>query len=374
MERWLKHERYRPLAERDDQRHRFAACLCPIDPGSIALVEELLGELAPCFASDTINVGLDETFQIGTGRSAHVCAERGVGRVYADYLLKVHAIAERMGKRIQFWADMVLGYDDVPAMIPADATAMVWGYEADHPFERQARQMASVGLPFYVCPGSSAWNSITGRTANMLTNVDAAVAAGLSHGAAGLLQTDWGDNGHLQPLPISYPGLAYAAARSWCAASNDASKLASQIDAHVLYDRAGRAGAWLLEAGDVALLLNQPRKNGTPLFDLLMTDGRAEKLDVERERYAACREALATLRQGVDGFDLQRDDAGQVAEELRWACDLLIAACDRGLGQLDAATVHELTDRHRQLWLQRNRPGGLDDSVGRLNRLADAIA
>ena len=31
--------------------------------------------------------------------------------------------------------------------------------------------------------------------------------------------------------------------------------------------------------------------------------------------------------------------------------------------QTFATTLAELTDRHRQLWLSRNRPGGLDDSV-----------
>ena len=44
--------------------------------------------------------------------------------------------------------------------------------------------------------------------ANSVEAVDAAVA----HGGGGMLNTDWGDNGHLQYLPISEPGLAYGAA------------------------------------------------------------------------------------------------------------------------------------------------------------------
>lgn len=45
-----------------------------------------------------------------------------------------------------------------------DATALIWGYEADHPFRTQAEVFAANGIPFYVVPGTSSWNSIGGRT------------------------------------------------------------------------------------------------------------------------------------------------------------------------------------------------------------------
>ena len=39
--------------------------------------------------------------------------------------------------------------------------------------------------------------------------------SGLKHGATGLLNTDWGDNGHQQMLAVSLTQFAYGAAASW---------------------------------------------------------------------------------------------------------------------------------------------------------------
>ena len=42
--------------------------------------------------------------------------------------------------------------------------------------------------------------------------ISAAAEAGLKYGAIGYLNTDWGDHGHLQYLPMSFAGLAKGAA------------------------------------------------------------------------------------------------------------------------------------------------------------------
>jgi hypothetical protein len=81
-----------------------------------------------------------------------------------------------------------------------------------------------------------------------------------------------------------------------------------------------------------------------------------------------------------------------VVEELTHARDLLRFACRLGiarstltdpaaLGRLPplarAALKNELRgliERHRALWLERNRPGGLDDSARRLERTLEALS
>jgi len=71
MHRWLVHERYASLAE---TQGKFLApwgeftqgpfSLCPIDPGSLALMRELYDELLPHFTSKTFNVCCDEILGI----------------------------------------------------------------------------------------------------------------------------------------------------------------------------------------------------------------------------------------------------------------------------------------------------------------------
>ena len=85
------------------------------------------------------------------------------------------------------------------------ACLLYTSYEADHPFEKEAAQFAGANIPFYVCPGTSTWQTLVGRHDNALANLRAAAAAGRKFGAAGFLNTDWGDGGH--PQPVSYTHL-----------------------------------------------------------------------------------------------------------------------------------------------------------------------
>ena len=184
MHRWLVHEPYRQLAEVPegfehpfgDRREPFS--LCPIDPGSLALLADLYDQLLPNFQQPQLNVGLDETFDLGQGRSAAAVAERGSERVYLDFLLQVHALVAARGHRMQFWGDIIIEQPELIPELPADAIALEWGYEADHPFAEHARRFAASGLEFYVCPGTSSWNSLAGRADNALRNLALAAVAG----------------------------------------------------------------------------------------------------------------------------------------------------------------------------------------------------
>ena len=95
------------------------------------------------------------------------------------------------------------------------AIALNWGYEANHPFEREAALFAKSKIPFYVCPGTSTWQTLIGRHDNALANLRAAAKAGRKHGAIGYLITDWGDGGHPQPLAVSYLPLLAGASLAW---------------------------------------------------------------------------------------------------------------------------------------------------------------
>ena len=91
--------------------------------------------------------------------------------------------------------------------LPTDVIACEWGYEDTHPFAARCERLADIGIPFMVCPGTSSWNSFTGRTANCIENIKQAVSAGVNSDALGMMLTDWGDNGHLQPHSASYVGI-----------------------------------------------------------------------------------------------------------------------------------------------------------------------
>ena len=202
----------------------------------------LFDELLPHFTSKTFNVGCDETFDLGQGRSRAECDRLGTGRVYVDYLRKVYQAVTERDHVMQFWGDIIVQYPELISELPRDAIALEWGYEADHPFDEHGAQFAQAGLTFYVCPGTSSWNSIGGRTDNALGNLRSAAENGLKHGASGYLNTDWGDNGHWQALPISELGFAMGAAYSWAWEANREVDVPRVVSQCVFDDPSGNFG------------------------------------------------------------------------------------------------------------------------------------
>src|SRR5207248_11614562 len=111
------------------------------------------------------------------------------------------------------------------------------------------------GGPGGTCPGTPSWLTVLGRVTNTTANCRPAAQAALDHGGRGVLNTDWGDLGHLQYLPVSEPGLAYGAAVSWCLEANRDLDVAAALDAHCYDDPSRELGAALVRLGDSHLEL-----------------------------------------------------------------------------------------------------------------------
>ena len=276
MHRWLKHPQYQSLAECPNGydfpwggHSNEPFTLCPSDPGSIQLIREMYDELLPHFSSGMINVGCDETWDLGQGRSKSDCETRGTGRVYLDFLLKISDEVRARGRRMQFWGDIILQHPDLVPELPKDVIALEWGYDANHPFEEHCAKFAAAGLDFYVCPGTSSWNSIAGRTDNALANLVSAAENGKKYGATGYLNTDWGDSGHWQPLPVSYLGFAAGAAYSWSLDANRGLDTANALSLYAFDDPTGNLGRVAFDLGNVYRVVGIEPSNASALFAAL---------------------------------------------------------------------------------------------------------
>lgn len=395
MRRWLTHARYRPLAECPQGCDTGESgwgyfeepfTLCPEDPGSLNLVRSLFDELLPHFRSRQVNVGCDETVELGLGRSAAAVAERGKARVYLDFLLAIGREVAARGRTMQFWGDIIMQHPELVAELPRDVIALEWGYEAEHPFDDHSVHFAAAGIPFYICPGTSSWNSIAGRTSNSLGNLRNAARVGLKHGALGYLITDWGDNGHWQPLPVSYLGFAYGVGLAWCQASNANVDVVALLNRHVLKDQAGVLGQILYDLGDMYRQIGPNMPNNSILF-LILQAPAAEVANLAGLTSAGLQQISASIDAVLAPLDTARSnrpDAALIVREIRWAAAMLQHACARGVwalsGQPDAARatllqqIDHLLSEHSSIWLARNRPGGLSDSQAQLRRVRQEYA
>ena len=382
--RWLNLPEYRHLAENPESPFS----LCPSDPGAIALLEELYGELLPHFSSSQFNVGCDETADLGAGRSKGLCEETGTGKVYFDFLMRIYMRVTALEKTMQFWGDIVLKHPELIQQLPTDVLALVWGYEANHPFQEQCQRFSEAGVPFFVCPGTSSWNSIAGRTDNAVGNIRSAAEAGKAYGAHGLLLTDWGDNGHWQHLPVSYLGYAYGAAMGWCVSQNSGTDLPRVLDLHAFHDSAEIMGSLAYEMGNAYKVCEGSSPNRSILFELLLhpeapLTGEGPLAGISVEGLEKARNAVDEVMLFLSEARMARGDAVQIMDEFRNAATLLRHACHLGTARLNcggaglseipentrkvlAVELDEIISDYRRLWLARNRPGGLSDSMGRL--------
>jgi len=400
MERWLKHDGYNRLSDATGSfvdpwgglRHQ-STTLNPLDPESLHLLSGLYDELLPHFSSNMINVGADEPFDLGQGRSREACEQRGVGRVYLEFMLKIHGELSRRGKVMQFYGDIVLHHPELIQDLPRDVIALNWGYEADHPFNKDSRLFADAGLHFYVCPGTSTWNSIGGRWNNARQNILGAAREGRSAGASGLLLTDWGDNGHWQQLPISYPGYLFAAAVSWNSDTGPDIDIEACLSRHIFRDDTGKAARALIILGNVYEEGIVRFRNAGALAVLLLLElqqyhqeelKRLRSHDFAGEQ-AGIAEALSLLKQAV----IRAEDGDLLYKELTFTANLMAHAAHLGKERLATANLttaeipssvrktlgrelEALIGVFKEMWLSRSRPGGLEDSAGRMVALMES--
>ena len=386
--RWLKLPAYRDLAEAPDgainpwtqKRSPIPETLNPRDPRCLALLAELYDELLPNFTSHKFNVGCDETWDLGQGRSKAICDRRGKGRVYLDFLLNIHKLVKARGRTMHFWGDIIIKHPELVAELPKDVVVLEWGYEADHPFAEHCPKYSASGLPFYVCPGTSSWNSIAGRTDNCIGNIHNAAKNGVANGAVGFLITDWGDNGFWQYLPVSYLGFAAGAGVSWCYRSNVKTDIRRALDLHCFRDDACVMGKLVYDLGNAYTHSGGQIANSSVLFRCLHADQPGPWPGVTAARLAATRRFVEGTLAKLPSARMRRPDAALIMDELRNAGRMLAAGCDRGSVLFSgrpltasqrnhfAALMRTIVREHRRLWLSRNRAGGLRDSLRVLRR------
>jgi hexosaminidase len=392
MHRWLIHPRYAPLAE---VREGYQApwgyvegpySLCPTDPSSLDLVRSLYDELLPHFSSQMVNVGCDEIFDLGQGRSQAVVEERGADQVYLEYLLEIYKDLKSRQYTMQFWGDMVIHEPGLIPDLPKDVILLEWGYEAQHPFIENCSRFAQAGLSFYVCPGTSSWNSIAGRTHNALGNLQNAASSGIQLGASGYMITDWGDNGHWQPLPVSYLGFAAGAAYAWAWEANSELDISRAISLHAFQDPTGSMGQVAYDLGNVYRSLGLDLPNSTPLFWILRwpLEQLAGYASLAPEGLQQALDVIQRAQELLPKARMKRSDRSLIIQEYELVIRLLQHACQRIKLVSIQDTVEAVDLRHElyedlqeilglftYVWLERNRPGGLADSRKGLEKLLD---
>ena len=242
----LKHPEFAALRENSD-------VLTPAREGTYQLLSDLYSEVCPLLPFPWFNVCCDETWGLGTGPARDLAAQIGVGGVYVRHIRRVHdLLQDKYHKRMMMWGDIILQHPDHLQEVPKDTIMLTWGYDARTSFEDQIVPFAKSGYEFFVCPGVNNWNRILPDFGVATTNIWHFVRDGVKHGALGMLNTDWEDDGEALNA-AKWHADAWAAECAWNASATSPA----------LFNR--RVGAALFgEPGDhfgqaVELLTQAPR-------------------------------------------------------------------------------------------------------------------
>ncbi|TGG93905.1 hypothetical protein E4656_06875 [Natronospirillum operosum] len=397
MERWLDLPEYAHLAENrggcvdpngNFRNHSF--CLNPLSEQSVDFVADLLDQLLPCFTSRTVNINADETFDLGVGASRQRCADIGKGQVYMDYLRRIHELCQARGYRMQFWSDIVLNYPHLLDQVPADATVMNWGYEAEHPFADECARLQAAGLDFQVVSATGTFAALTGRWRNCRLNVINAAHNGRRFGASGFWMSEWGDFGHAQPWCAAYPGYLIGATAAWN--PNTVEDFNTEQALQQLLAGNSTLTLALFRLGD--LYLSTETDQQLPFVSVFgallcnqMTNRHMKK--VQHWHRAGFEQALQQCHQldaALQGLGTADPEQAFMREELLLTTRLAAHASALGMAlseiqdyrveQLSttaraalASELASLLPEYDRVWLQRSRPGGLDASRARLEFL-----
>jgi hexosaminidase len=229
--RILQHPEYAALRETPE-------VLTPVREETYQLLDDFYSEVCPLLPFPWFNVCCDETAGLGTGPSRAWTAELGVGGVYVHHLRRIHdLLRDKYGKRMMMWGDIILKHPDHLGEIPRDTIMLTWGYDARPSFEDQILPFTQSGFAFFVCPGVNNWSRILPDFGGAVTNIQNFVRDGAKHGALGMLNTDWEDDGEALNA-VKWHADAWAAECSWNASSTPIASFNRRIGA-VLFGESG---------------------------------------------------------------------------------------------------------------------------------------
>ncbi len=241
------------------------------DPASLELVKGLIGEYMQLFRTNKFNICADETFDLGKGRSRELAEEKGTGALYVDFISGLFDFLKENGKQPMFWGDIICGYPELVKQLPADTICLSWGY-VENQSDWAIKIVHGAGATQYVCPGTRGWNNWVNDIRNCYLNITRMCGFAKHYQAIGVLNTDWGDFGHINHPVFSIPGLIYGAVYSWGDLDVSYEELNRQISVLEFGDPSGRLVELLAKIHDESVFnwhhvvsLKEDRQKGKDL-------------------------------------------------------------------------------------------------------------
>lgn len=186
----------------DQYKHLFRGsrhfnAIKPSDPESLAIIGDILSEVAEIFPSRYLHVGLDEVqFNETAPASAGGGAEAGSDRqLFIGHMLAVHRIVTGLDKTMILWGDHLVRDKAIADAVPHDCIVAHWDYYTpESPIAEHHEQLSAMGFKLISCPSAARYFNTVMPDGSNLRNLRE--FAQISHqnrdrGEIGLMNTIW---------------------------------------------------------------------------------------------------------------------------------------------------------------------------------------
>ena len=213
----------RPFAEFPGA-HSFS-----VDDEAFAFLSNCFQEIAAAFDSKYFHAGLDESWDLGFGKSEEIVKRAGRGPAHAAHYRRINELLKSRGKTMIMYGDILLNYPEILDLIPKDIILMDWQYDpADH--YATVDVLGSKGFPILVLPGMSNWDRIFPDMSKAMINIrNFTLDCYRQPHPLGSITSTWGDNGSKNLRELLYYGYAYGAEVTWSPDSTDVSNYSDRF-------------------------------------------------------------------------------------------------------------------------------------------------
>ncbi|KSV60638.1 glycoside hydrolase family 20 zincin-like fold domain-containing protein [Acetivibrio ethanolgignens] len=184
------------------------------NPESHIFIKKMIEEFLPFFSSKQFNLCGDETFDLGKGRGRELAEQIGQDRMYINFVKELCEFLIEKGKRPMFWGDIICKFPEAVKELPKETICLNWGYLPEQR-EEETKKLWEAGATQYTCPGVCGWNQLVNLVRDSYENIKRMCHYAEKYQCLGVLNTDWGDFGHINHPEFGRMGLIYGAAFSW---------------------------------------------------------------------------------------------------------------------------------------------------------------
>lgn len=182
---------------------------------SFFMLESRILEYMKLFTSDIFNICADETFDLGKGKSRELVEKQGESETYLAFLERLCKVVTDAGKKPMFWGDIIVKEAQCLSRLPEESICLNWEYDPCVREDNTKTFVEAGAKHLYVCPGVQSWHYLINHHHDAFRNIAGMCRLAHKYEVEGVLNTCWGDLGHMAHPEFATVGLAYGAALSW---------------------------------------------------------------------------------------------------------------------------------------------------------------